>query len=212
MSGRLTDVELRALAETPPKLKNDKERLAYFRGFLAGARTSEREGEQLEKHKDLVFRIAAEVAKKSGRAIGYEEAVSAGYMGLLNALRLRRSRDPDGRVFIAKCIRHRILDERRALKNLAVGQVRGGEYRKAYLTNFEGTLTAKVDHAAPSLDVEAAIRKVHGMRERLIVKRISEGHLIQDIAAELHVHPSRVSQLLGKIREKHGDMLEALAT
>lgn len=110
------DALRRALAENPPEIASEGERLAYFRGFLAACKRSKDEESKLLAFQDLVFRIASELAaKRKGWAetdrFSYEEMVSWGYEAVLEVV---RKKGKPSRADVAGAIRHRIADAARA--------------------------------------------------------------------------------------------------
>lgn len=105
------DVIRKAMATSPPDLATDEERLAYYRGYLAGAGRQEFEGSRFALYQDLVFRIAAEQDRRwktKATRLHYEDMVSVGYEAVLEVIRSKK-KDMD-RSTVALCIRRRIID------------------------------------------------------------------------------------------------------
>jgi len=197
------DVLRRALVECPPELHGEGERLAYFRGFMAAAKRNKEETERFERLKDLPHRIASE--KASQRGIGYEEAVSAAYEGLLVFLRSREvsfSSLEQERAYAAKKIRWSIDDYKRT----EGPSRRGGGLRwiggEDSISENGGSLVADVATARDELDEEAmrlVIARAHTApdgRLPAIVKRRSEGASLAEIGSELGLSESSICKII----------------
>lgn len=114
LPGEKLDVLRKALVEKPPALESEGERLAYFRGLMAGVKRNTEETERFERLKDLPHRIACERTSQVG--IGYEEAISAAYEGLLAFMRRGRyafASEASERKMAALSIRRAIIDYKR---------------------------------------------------------------------------------------------------
>lgn len=107
------DIIRKAAVQAPPPLLLESERLAYFRGFIAGSRRAGYESDRFERLKDLAHRIASE--KRIQRGISYEEAISFAYQGLLDFIRKKPDADPEkDRALAAQHIRYRIIEYKRS--------------------------------------------------------------------------------------------------
>ena len=194
----------RHLSDHAPGLSSERTRLAYFRGYAAGAQRSEQESKRFDALKDLVHRIASEAHGKWHTS--YEDAVSAGYLAALNYLRKVTPEDPTHfRRKAAEAIRNGIIDSIRAVRGRAKS---GGKKQPVSLEAPEETVAAHdtlEDHAwLEALDL-------HG-REKRIVKLLAQGLNQRELGERLGVTESRANQLVKEIREKHGDrLLEALS-
>ena len=205
------DILRRVLVEVPPELGTENERLAYFRGFMAGTKRNAEETARFERLKDLPHRIASERA--SLRGIGYEEAISAAYEGLLVFLRSKEVRTYENleheRACAAKKIRWCIQDYKKVegpLKYSGFQRWIGG----ADPTDSEGVsflselATAKPDEDGADLwaAVEDRLREREDGGERLleILRAKLDGLPLKEIGKRWGLTESRVCQILKEER------------
>lgn len=225
----IADIFRRALCDDPPELSSEEEKLAYFRGFLAASRRQEAEAERVEGCRDLVFRIASEVSRKSGRAISYEEAVSAGYVGLLNAIRYK-SPPGDFRVFAANKIRGAILDDRRENGNVAMGSLRTSSQAingglvlhdssmesvdgSSVVENIASLQAAQNASGAGEMPEDLRVKlRALGLPERTmrILEAVASGHTLREAGEALGISESAAHHRVRKLRVEHGDLLAEL--
>jgi RNA polymerase sigma factor (sigma-70 family) len=110
------DHHRRILSDASPRLKGDESQLAYVRGFLKGRTVQDQESERVAACKDLVFRIASDMARRGEDKgeVSFEEMVGYGYEGLLEGVRsYRADAKHPFRAHAAKRIRYGILDRLR---------------------------------------------------------------------------------------------------
>jgi len=222
------DALRKMLVGRPPELSSETELLAYFRGFMSGAKRTADESERFERLKDLCHRIPAERAMTRTRAFTrreYEDDLSAAYEGLLNFIRKKGhfSSHESGylsleheRKMAAMAIRYAIKDAGRA----EGPKTRHGERR------FEPrTLSQLVrDDGSPS-NIEPAAQESHQdevqlrvdlgaiqipPRSRLILERLAQGYDTPTIGRELGLSMSRVCQVISDMRRKHPELRELL--
>ena len=202
-------------ATSPVKLASEGERLAYAQGFLSGRAVQEQESERVKESRDLVFRIASELHK--GRPdVTFEDMVGYGYEGMLNGIRsYRTDRNTSFRTHVANKIRWGINDQLRRRGTSWKINARGKDWIGVSLGTSrqdDGSLVNPVDSGdlvpvedAPVDDVTQAkleeIEKLLSPRHAEIVRLRLEGHLNSEIGTKLGVTSSRITQLLGEIRQ-----------
>lgn len=214
-SGAHLDVMRRALAEHPPELVTETESLAYFRGFIAGAKRSGEEGLRFERLKDLCHRIAAE-----GKYVKhYEERLSAAYEALLSFIRKRRSfADVEQeRKIAARAIRFGIIDWLRLEEGT---RNRTGMVRRTgvMLSDVEiADMKADALHPAVNDGTPAEIESIIEMsprlseRERRVLRALALGKNLREVGEELGLTESRACQIVKEIREGHPELERMLA-
>ena len=207
------DAMRRAMAEHPPEVSGEAEMVAYFRGFVAGAKRSAEEGERFERLKDLVHRIAAET--KMQRGMAYEDVLSAAYEGLLKFLRSPVKADSleHERKMAAKAIRWHILDEKRSIGPFKKNGDRRYEVAEGGLPLAEGqpkpseTLQAR---AEASYALPEALESVDlPPRTKRILAALAEGCNFRESGEREGISESRVCQIVRDLRHEMPE-LEAL--
>lgn len=207
------DVLRRVLVEEPPKLDSEEATLAYFRGFVAGAKRSSEEGQRFERLKDLCHRIAADHGRH------YEERVSAAYEALLSFLRRSHWRTYESveaeRKEAAAAIRSGIIDRLRQTGE----RTRGGaiRYPRTTLTDLEKPDThsdvlhpVSVDSRDELEDILKAVPEM-SEREREAVRWLARGFNLKEIGTGLGVTESAVCRMVQRIGEKHPELEQLLA-
>lgn len=213
------DAIRRVMSDSPPDLKNDKERLAYIRGFFKGRAVRDGEANAVEECRDLVFRIAHEVYRPN-ESCTYEDIVCYAYDGLLAAIRSytpTRQKKASLRSFAASKIRFHIIDklrERGATNN--VGSRKNPRWmRTSVVADRDGeecnaAELKSVSRESPALEGEAhldseqfffRVAQEFGSKHAYVVRRMYDGATLNDIANELRVTESRVCQMRSKVRE-----------
>ncbi len=204
------DALRRALVEKPPALESEGERLAYFRGLMAGVKRNAEETERFERLKDLPHRIASERA--SQRGIGYEEAISAAYEGLLVFMRRKASgfaSEEVERKVAAVSIRNAIVDykrsegpvDRRMNLRYIGGQAPVGEEGESLLPSL-----AEHEDRDSGSDLWAKIqerlagRRDKGARLEEILHWRIQGLTQKECGERLGISESRVNQILAAER------------
>jgi hypothetical protein len=217
----LSDAALKALAQHPPDLDGDPERLAYLRGYLSGAAQREQTSKAVEEHMDLVFRIASENARKfrGALALSYEDCVSAGYHALIRGL---ASAAPPTRAQLALKIRSEIIDEHR--RRFGRLEHSGTPARRAVEGALTGLRTHESDEglvehlsvSAPEpagLELEETVMALDiPERDKQVCLLVSQGYLLREIGERFGITESRVCGILREIRETHGSALAELMT
>lgn len=151
------------MATSPPDIATDEERLAYYRGYLAGTGRQEYEGARFAIYQDLVFRIAAEQDRRAGRRsarLSYEDMVSLGYEAVLEVLRKKRDVE---RSAVAACIRRRLIDEGRVrfgrisiCRHVKSGEVYASDSRKKAVIYGQTGHHERLDGRTGALEALAA--------------------------------------------------------
>jgi hypothetical protein len=216
VSGDATKVDAvrRAMAEHPPEIAGEAEMVAYFRGFVAGAKRSAEEGERFERLKDLVHRIAAEA--KMQRGMIYEDVLSAAYEGLLKFLRgsAKATSLEHERNLAAKAIRWQILDCKRVDGPLTR---RGGKNRHPLA---ESGLHLVEDHPRPSETLQARAEASYALpeaveaadipaRTKRLLGALAEGCSFREAGEREGITESRACQIVRELGRKMPE-LEAL--
>lgn len=216
------DTLRRALAENPPGLTSEGERLAYFRGFLAACKRSKDEESRLLAFQDLVFRIASELAAKrrhwqETERFSYEEMVSIGYEAVLEVV--RKKREPS-RADVAGAIRYRIVDAARSEFGHRTKNPEKREFKRRLrrgqkvLVASDGEETPLVetlgdvdpephDGEALWLAIQKKARARFGPQSRFldILHMRIKGHTFAEIGTVLELTESRVCQIFANERE-----------
>jgi RNA polymerase sigma factor (sigma-70 family) len=207
------DALRKALVEQPPALAGEKQMLAYFRGFMDGAKHREAETARFEECKDLVYRIAREKAKSAPQA--YEHYVSAGFEGLLDALRRANSHIGPLRPYAAVRIRGAIGDHQRAY---AKAKAFDGIPLEHILAPFEDEVVESLIEAKPPVpeadpdrddpEVLSILDKI-GLegRKRLVVLYLARGMTLREAGEKAGISESRVCQIVAGVRKEHGEKL-----
>lgn len=207
------DAMRRALLDAPPTIASEDGLLAYYRGFVAGAKRSGDESERFERYQDIAFRVAAELDRKTRRwdpsnRLSYEDMVSVGYEAVLEIL--RKQREP-ARSMVAQTIRSRIVDEARRRFGSAS---RAGGRRMLITGAFEdeegptGLLEGLAAQEGQDVDQAMLWERIQGLLEgapvdgRLgaILRARLDGKKLWEVGEELGLTESRVSQLLSEAR------------
>ena len=195
---RKADILRRALVEHPPGLKSEKESVAYFRGFVAGAQRTERESERFLRLKDLCHRIAADYGQKF-----YEDNVSAAYEGLLNFLRKRRRYTSltEERKIAAVAIRHAIVDMTRVEGDFGrTGSRKNAGLVVSQLVDHEGRATysapASQDRSGEAIDWKDGLDSLRlPPRSQRILELLGTGYKLREVGEELGLTEGRVCQI-----------------
>lgn len=218
------DVLRRAMVERPPEIGSEDGMLAYFRGFLAGAKRTADESARFDSLKDLLHRIAAEQAKKV-HGLLYEDALSYAYAAALNYLRKVTPEDEvHFRRKAAVAIRNGVLDGvRKNPTRMIVGARTHLRHGKAvgwghqFAADEDGsshearlaTQDAPRDEIAPD-----ALSGIDGLkpRERVILGWLAQGYTQAEVGEKLGLTEARVCQIVRAVRERCGEKLLAALT
>ncbi len=213
LSADQMDAMRRALIDEPPAIASEDGLLAYYRGFVAGAKRSQEESERFGRYQDIAFRVAAELDRKTRRwdpsnRLTYEDMVSVGYEAVLEIL--RKAKDPE-RSMVAQTIRGRIIDEAR--RRFGSASRAGGPARlvTGALEGEDGPTGLLEGLAAQgSLEVDQRVlwERVQGLLEGapvdgrlgLVLRGRLDGKKLWEIGEELGLTESRVSQILKEAR------------
>lgn len=215
----------RVLLEQPPEISSEGEMLAYCRGFLSGAQRSAEESKRFAALKDLVHRIAAEMARRLYR-LRFEDAVSYGYEAALRFL--RNGKIPEDHIHFRKraavAIRNGIKDCLRGTPTVPViGPARALTRRGCTGKALYGHQFA-VSPKGESADLEVPARtsertevdpdrlnRVVGLKplDRLILELYSAGYTCLEIGNRVGLTESRISQRMTNMRKRHGRKLDA---
>jgi RNA polymerase sigma factor (sigma-70 family) len=206
------DALRKALVKQPPELAGEEQMLAYFRGFMDGAKQREAETARFEECKDLVYRIAREKAKSTPRA--YENYVSAGFEGLLDALRRADSHRGGLRPYAAIRIRGAIDDHKRTHAKARAFQ---GASLEDVFQHREDQVAEEFVEAQPEkpepadgddAEVVSIVDRI-GLegRKRLVVLYLARGMTLREAGEKAGISESRVCQIVAGVRKEHGEKL-----
>jgi RNA polymerase sigma factor FliA len=165
--------------------------------------------QSVEPHLPFVRRVARRISKRSRAcpAVDFDDLVQAGTMGLLEAAeRFDPRHGVTFRAFAKKRVIGAMYDELRRLDRLSAATVS----LEAAGSNDGKPLAEVVEHSrADSLtDLEASAGLTHtkrlDQRHRLVLACAAAGYRQTEIGVMLGVSPSRVRQLLDKIRSADG--------
>ena len=210
------DYVRKMMASAPTKAETEGEMLAYFKGYLAGAKRTGSENDRFSKLQDLCHRIASEVKQKGH--IGYEEALSAAYEGLLGFIRKNKTwkNDEHERSSAAQAIRWAITDYKR--ENGPVNLRRTKAAQQRYPVAFsqieqednplDGRIASEAPHAELGVSIDLGALGIPE-RSKRILEGLAMGKNQEEIGEELGLTGSRVSMLIREVRESHGDQLLA---
>ena len=207
------DFTRKLLASMPVALATEGEMAAYFHGFMAGIRRDGAESKSFERLKDLCHRIAAEVGQMRG--IGYEDALSAAYEGLLVFLRRGKVWESDGheRRAAAQAIRCAITDYKRANGDVGrTGKVRNAQFTFSEIEQEDNPIAPGIASGADAQpwDLGEALGDLDlDPKDQEIMRLIAQGWKFKDVGEKLGITESRVGQRLKRLREKHGERLLA---
>ncbi len=207
------DALRKALVAAPPTLAGEDALLAYWRGYLAGARRGEEESERFRRYQDIAYRVAAELDAKQRRIdptnrLSYEDMVSVGYEAALEVL--RRQKEP-ARAVVAQAIRRRIVDEVRrrfgatsragGKVRLITGALEGEDGPTRILESLEAR--GEAEEVGDLWErVQGLVAMASGIDERLetILQGRMEGKTLLEISREIGLTESRVCQILKEAR------------
>ncbi len=207
------DVLRKALVEQPVGMQSEAELVAYFRGFVAGAKRESHESGRFERLKDLVHRIAAE--SNTARGIGYEDAVSYGYEGLLVFLRKRvpSKNEEHERRLAAQAIRWAITDAKREFGGLRRdGKQRFPMPESSFVRPDESLPTEGVqDRSGDEPVLPEAVESIEiDPRDRRVLEGLVAGMTFDEAGALVGLTGSRVSQRLKDLGRQHPDLERVL--
>lgn len=200
------------MAYAPSKAETEGEMLAYFKGYLAGAKRTGAEDSRFSKLQDLCHRIASEVKQKSH--IGYEEALSAAYEGLLGFIRKDKTweNDEHERAAAAQAIRWAITDYKRLHGDIGrTGKVRNTSITFSQIEQEDNPIANGISSsdALPS-DLGSALDALDLKPvDREITTLVSQGWKLKEIGDKLGITESRVGQRLKNLGKAHGERLLA---
>lgn len=212
------DALRRALSDSPPELVSETDTLAYFRGFVAGAKRSEKEGVRFERLKDLCHRIAAE---KGVFGHLYEERLSAAYEGLLGFIRGREllsfaSLEHERRAAAIR-IRGALKDYARASGPMTPAGYQRSPIPEASLGLAEEMTGPSKLVAAPEAsqdepgeDFERILSCVTDERHRAVLTALAHGASLREAGAVIGVSDSMACHIAKRARELYPELEERL--
>lgn len=215
----LLDAVRRAMVEAPPVLETEEQRVAYFIGYVAGAKRTGYESERFEKLKDLCHRIAAEMSKwgKAGHFQSYEDNLGVAYEGLLAFIRKRKKYENDEheRRTAAMAIRSAIMDYARVegpIKRDASGTPR---YERALIpVDADGEIVsppASPEEPWRDEGLKDSLDQIDlDPRSRAILEGLAAGVTYRELGDRFGITESRACGIMAEIRERHGERLLAV--
>jgi RNA polymerase sigma factor (sigma-70 family) len=203
------DAMRKSLVQHPPELQTEQESLAYFRGFMAGAKRTQDESERFERLKDLCHRIASERKFKL-----YEDGISVAYEGLLAFLRRRRAfESPAGeRQAAAEAIRRAILDGLRAEgPRTRAGATRYTTDTVSQHADSDGSTSyldpASQDSAGDDFDFLHDLGALElPPRSQRILELLGAGYKLREVGEAVGLTQSRVCQIVKDLARTHPEL------